>query len=90
MALMSWSTFSAQANYIIMVDNGGSMTKTDYQAMRRGVIKLIEQLLACNPENKVAVVQYGNGILDHDTGIYKPLIYIESDYTNDFFYRSEF
>ncbi|OCA80054.1 hypothetical protein BBH99_16895 [Chryseobacterium contaminans] len=90
MALMSWSTLSAQANYIIMVDNGGSMTKPDYQAMRRGVIKLIEQLLACNPENRVAVVQYGNGILDHDTGIYKPLIYIESDYTNDFFTAQNF
>lgn len=89
--MMSWSTLSGQSNYIIMVDNGGSMaTKPDYLLMKRGVIKLIEQLLACNPENKVAVVQYGTGILDNDTGIYKPLIYIESDYTNDFFTAQNF
>ncbi|MCS4302186.1 T9SS type A sorting domain-containing protein [Chryseobacterium sp. BIGb0232] len=88
--LMSWSNLSAQRDYIIMVDNGGSINKQDYVLMRRGVIKLIEQLLACNPENRVAVVQYGTGILDNDTGIYKPLIYIESDFTNDFFTAQNF
>lgn len=89
--LMSWGNLSAQRDYIIMVDNGGSMeTKPDYFAMRRGVIKLIEQLLACNPENRVVVVQYGTGILDNDTGVYKPLIYIESDFTNDFFTAQNF
>ncbi|MCS4302185.1 T9SS type A sorting domain-containing protein [Chryseobacterium sp. BIGb0232] len=88
--MMSWSTLSAKADYIIMLDNGGSTTKQEYIKMRRGAIKLIEQLLACNPENRVAVVQYGTGVFDNDTGVYKPLIYIESDFTNDFFTAQNF
>ncbi|MET3036917.1 T9SS type A sorting domain-containing protein [Chryseobacterium sp. NRRL B-14859] len=84
--LMSWGTLKAQRDFIIMLDNGGSMTTNpDYLSMRRGAIKLAEQLLACNSENRVAVVQYGTGVFDNDTGVYKPLIYIESDFTNDFF-----
>lgn len=83
--LMSWGTLKAQKDYIIMLDNGGSMDQQDYHVMRRGAIKLMEQLLACNSDNRVAVVQYGTGVLDEDTGVYKPLIYIESDFTNDFF-----
>jgi hypothetical protein len=88
--LMSWTTLNAQQDYIIMVDNGGSTTKPDYILMKRGVVKLIEQLLACNSENRVAVVQYGTGVFNNDTGVYKPLIYIESDFTNDFFTAQNF
>ncbi|SDI19052.1 T9SS type A sorting domain-containing protein [Chryseobacterium jejuense] len=90
--LMSWNGLKAQGqgDYIIMLDNGGSMNQEDYHTMRRGAIKLIEQLLACNSDNRVAVVQYGTGVLDEDTGVYKPLIYIESDFTNDFFTAQNF
>ncbi|AZA93206.1 Por secretion system C-terminal sorting domain [Chryseobacterium nakagawai] len=91
--LMSWSTLNAQQgiDYIIMVDNGGSIsTKPDYAILKRGVVKLIEQLLFCNIHNRVAVVQYGTGVLDNDTGVYKPLIYIESEFTNDFFTAQNF
>nr|WP_315033694.1 T9SS type A sorting domain-containing protein [uncultured Chryseobacterium sp.] len=88
--LMSLGTLKAQKDYIFMLDNGGSMNKQDYLTMRRGAIKLIEQLLACNSKNRVAVVQYGTGVFDNDTGVYKPLIYIESDFTDDFFTAQNF
>ncbi|MCL8538470.1 T9SS type A sorting domain-containing protein [Chryseobacterium gallinarum] len=87
---MSCGTLSAQLDYIFMLDNGGSLDKSEYLVMRRGAIKLMEQLIACNPENRVAVVQYGTGVFDNDTGVYKPLIYIESDFTNDFFTAQNF
>ncbi|WP_347217728.1 T9SS type A sorting domain-containing protein [Chryseobacterium sp.] len=88
--LMSWGSLSAQRDYVFMLDNGGSMDQEEYHTMRRGAIKLMEQLLACNSDNRVAIVQYGTGILDEDTGVYKPLIYIESDFTNDFFTAQNF
>ncbi|MGG7550408.1 T9SS type A sorting domain-containing protein [Chryseobacterium arthrosphaerae] len=88
--LMSWSQLKAQSDYIIMLDNGSSTDEFAYMQMRLGGIKLIEQLLACNPENRVAVVQYGAGIQGNNTGIYKPLIYIESDFTKDHFTAQNF
>jgi hypothetical protein len=68
-----------------MLDNGSSTNQLNYAQMRLGAIKLMEQLLACNPGNRVAVVQYGAGVQGSNTGIYKPLIYIESDFTKDHF-----
>ncbi|SDI19084.1 T9SS type A sorting domain-containing protein [Chryseobacterium jejuense] len=90
--LMSWSVLNAQNgfDYIIMLDNGGTTTKQEYIKMRRGANKLMEQLLACNPESRFAVVQYGTGVFDNDTGVYKPLIYIESDFTNDLLIAQNF
>jgi hypothetical protein len=55
----SWSHLNAQSDYIVMLDNGSSTNQINYAQMRLGAIKLMEQLLACNPGNRVAVVQYG-------------------------------
>ncbi|MFZ4927714.1 T9SS type A sorting domain-containing protein [Chryseobacterium sp. Mn2064] len=89
--MMSWSGLKAQGNdYIIMLDNGNSITTAEYANMKRGAIKLMEQLLACNTKNRVAVVQYGTGIYGDTSGQGKALIYIESDFTNDGFTAQNF
>lgn len=83
--MMSWGNLQAQQphDYIFMLDNGASTTDQEYAYMKRGAIKLMEQLLACNNRNRIAVVQYGVGEYGNNTGIYKPLIYIESDFRSD-------
>lgn len=83
--LMSWSHLKAQQphDYIIMLDNGASTTDQEYAYMKRGAIKLMEQLLACNNRNRIAVVQYGVGKYGSSPTVYEPLIYIENDFTND-------
>lgn len=90
--IMSLGNFNAQqsSDYVIMLDNGGSTTADNYVHMKRGAVKLIEQLLACNPENRVAVVQYGAGIYGNPAGVNKALLYIESDFTNDGFTATNF
>ncbi|SHF37769.1 T9SS type A sorting domain-containing protein [Chryseobacterium vrystaatense] len=84
--MMSWGTFKAQAggsDYIIMLDNGSSTDDQSFLEMKRGAVKLIEQLLMCNLKNRVAVVHYGAGKYGDTSGVYKPVIYIESDFTSD-------
>ncbi|KXH81447.1 T9SS type A sorting domain-containing protein [Chryseobacterium kwangjuense] len=90
--MMSLGNLKAQqsSDYIIMLDNGGSTTNDTYVHMKRGAIKLIEQLLACNPRNRVAVVQYGAGIYGNPSGVNKALVYIESDFTSDSFAATNF
>lgn len=87
---MSWSSLKAQADYIIMLDNGSSITDAEYTNMKQGSIKLMEQLLACNTRNRVAVVQYGTGKYGDTGGTGKSLIYIESDFTSDHFTAQNF
>ncbi|MDR2238423.1 MAG: T9SS type A sorting domain-containing protein [Chryseobacterium sp.] len=89
--MMSWSGLKAQGlDYIFMLDNGSSITTAEYANMKRGAIKLMEELLACNNRNRVAVVQYGTGKYGDTSGIYKPMIYIESDFTSDQFTAQNF
>ncbi|WP_153399473.1 T9SS type A sorting domain-containing protein [Chryseobacterium vaccae] len=89
--MMSWSGLKAQGlDYIFMLDNGSSITAAEYANMKRGAIKLMEELLACNNRNRVAVVQYGTGKYGDTSGTYKPMIYIESDFTSDQFVAQNF
>ena len=44
--MMSWNGVKAQADYIIMLDNGSSVTSAEYANMKRGATKLMEELLA--------------------------------------------
>lgn len=84
--MMSWGTSKAQAggsDYIIMLDNGYSTSDQSFLEMKKGAVKLIEQLLMCNLKNRVAVVHYGAGKYGDTSGVYEPLIYIESDFTSD-------
>ncbi|BAP30667.1 uncharacterized protein CHSO_1630 [Chryseobacterium sp. StRB126] len=89
---MSWNGFKAQQgiDYVIMLDNGSSTTNDSYTKMKRGAVKLMEQLLACNPAHRVAVVQYGVGKYGDTSGIFTPMIYIESDFTSDQFIVQNF
>lgn len=88
--MMSWNGLKAQADYIIMLDNGSSVTSAEYANMKRGATKLMEELLACNTRNRVAVVQYGTGKYGDTSGTGKSLLYIESDFTNDYFTAQNF
>lgn len=89
--LMSWSGLKAQGlDYIIMLDNGNSINDKEYAKMKRGAVKLMEQLLACNPDHRVAVVQYGTGKYGEAGSMNKPVIYIESDFTSDQFTAQNF
>lgn len=91
--LLSWSTSKAQVggnDYIIMLDNGASTTDQGFIDMKRGAVKLIEQLIACNRRNRVAVVHYGAGKYNDTSGIYTPIIYIESDFIGDQFIAQNF
>lgn len=86
--IMSLSSLSAQAggtDYIVVLDNGTSMTNTRFASMKLGASKVIEQLLACNPLNRIAVVHYGAGIYNTVNSFYAPRIYIEYDFTNNSF-----
>jgi hypothetical protein len=44
-------------------------------------MKLMEQVLKCNRDNRVAVVHYGTDYMDMSPSL--PRIYIESNFTND-------
>lgn len=89
--LVSWSTFRAQElDYIIMMDNGSSINDDQYHKMKLGAVKLMEQLLACKPGHRVAVVQYGTGKYGETSSMNKPVIYIESDFTSDQFTAQNF
>ncbi|SEM40303.1 Por secretion system C-terminal sorting domain-containing protein [Chryseobacterium taichungense] len=86
--IMSWNSLSAQTggtDYIVVLDNGTSMTNARFTSMKLGAIKVIEQLLACNPLNRIAVVHYGAGIYNTTNSFYTPRIYIEYDFTNGTF-----
>ncbi|OCA73146.1 T9SS type A sorting domain-containing protein [Chryseobacterium arthrosphaerae] len=89
--LMSWYSFKAQGlDYIIMLDNGSSVTDKEYAKMKLGAVKLMEQLWACRPDHRIAVVQYGTGKYGETNSMNTPVIYIESDFTSDHFTAQNF
>lgn len=84
--ITSVGTFRAQVgggDYVIMLDNGFSINDQTFAEMKLGASKLAEQLLSCNPKNRVAVVHYGAGKYNSPNTSFAPRIYIESDFTND-------
>jgi len=86
--LTSWNSLSAQAggsDYIIVLDNGSSMTSQGFESMKLGATKLIQKLLSCNPQNRIAVVHYGTGIYNSANTVYTPKIYIEYDFSHGSF-----
>lgn len=70
-------------DFIICIDNSGSIMDTDFKDITINVNKLIEGLLNCNSKNRVSVVHYGTGINNTTNSSYFPRIYIESDFTNN-------
>lgn len=74
-------TPGAGTDFIICIDNSASIGSQAYEEMRISAKKLIEKILACNPKNRVSVVHYGTALLGSSPS--HPIIYIESDFTNN-------
>lgn len=84
---MSLGSLKAQvdgSDYVILLDNGSSIDKPTFEEMKLGATKLIEKLLTCNPRNRVSVVHYGAGKYEASDPFSSPVIYIESDFTNNY------
>lgn len=66
---------------IFWMDNSASIDATEWADMIVSTTKLIDQVLGCNPLNRVAVVHYAGTY----TGVSPetPKIYIESDFTSN-------
>ncbi|WP_415326466.1 T9SS type A sorting domain-containing protein [Chryseobacterium sp. MMS23-Vi53] len=81
---ISFNLLKAQGtDYIICIDNSGSIGGPAYDQISISTKKLIENILACNPKNRVAVTHYGTGVYGIPDVTYNPRIYIESDFTNN-------
>lgn len=83
--LTSVNVLNAQSptDFIICIDNSGSITPQRFKEISVSAKKLIENILACNPKNRVAVTHYGTGLYGQSNATYNPRIYIESDFTNN-------
>lgn len=66
---------------IFWMDNSGSIDATEWTNMTASTKSIIDQVLGCNPLNRVAVVHYAGTY----TGVSPetPKIYIESDFTSN-------
>lgn len=60
---------------IFWMDNSSSIDATEWTSMTASTKSLIDQILGCNPNNRISVVHYGATTI--------PQIYIESDFTNN-------
>lgn len=81
MFIASWSSLKAQGagtQYIMCIDNG--MSDVDLKEVKLSASKLAERLMSCNPNNRYAVVHYGNAIYNTSNSSYTPRIYIEDDF----------
>lgn len=81
--LLSWKPLYSQtgSDIIFCLDNSGSISDVAFNQMTVSTMKLMEQVLKCNRDNRVAVVHYGTDYKDMSPSL--PRIYIESNFTND-------
>ena len=63
---------------IFWMDNSGSIDATEWTEMTAYTKSIIDQVLGCNPLNRVAVVHYSG-----DFTTQTPKVYIESDFTSN-------
>lgn len=88
-SLFSWNRSYSQsvgADIVIVIDNSYyQLSDPSYQIVKSSAGKLVETLLNCNSNNRVAVAQYGMSQLsDPQTApYYFPKVYLESDFTTD-------
>lgn len=66
---------------IFMMDNSASIINSEWDSMTATTNDLIDEVLGCSPNNRIAVVHYGSQEISYDNYINR--IYIESDFTND-------
>ncbi len=81
--ITSVSALRAQTDFVICIDNSGSISSQRFDEISVSAKKLIENILACNPKNRVSVVHYGTKPLNTPASLLLPRIYIESDFTNN-------
>lgn len=81
--ITSVSSLRAQTDFIICIDNSGSISSQRFDEISVSAKKLIENILACNPKNRVSVVHYGTKPVQKPVSVLLPRIYIESDFTNN-------
>lgn len=70
----------AGGDVIIWLDNSGSIDDADWNSMVNSVNKIINGVLTCNGNNRIAVVHYAGNVLEND--VVSPTLYIESDFTS--------
>jgi hypothetical protein len=78
------------SDFIICIDNSGSIQHSDFEDIRQNTLKVIHSILNCNPKNRVAVVHYGTGLYNVANSNLTPRIYIEYDFTNDILIAQNF
>ena len=64
---------------IFWMDNSGSIDATEWTNMTASTKSIIDQVLGCNPLNRVAVVHYAGDYYSSQA----PRLYIESDFTSN-------
>lgn len=81
--LLSWKPLYSQtgSDIIFCLDNSGSISDVAFNQMTVSTMRLMEQVLKCNRNNRVSVVHYGTNYKDMTPSL--PRIYIESNFTND-------
>ncbi|MBP2618617.1 T9SS type A sorting domain-containing protein [Chryseobacterium jejuense] len=81
--LLSWKPLYSQtgSDIIFCLDNSGSISDVAFNQMTVSTMKLMEQVLKCNRDNRVSVVHYGTDYMDMSPSL--PRIYIESNFTSD-------
>jgi len=73
--LFAFKSYSQGSDIIFWLDNSGSISNLEYTQMSSSVKVIMEKVIACNPDNKISIVQYGS-----TAGLSK--IWIETPFTN--------
>lgn len=75
--LLGFNAYSQGSDVIFWVDNSGSVDNTEYTQMSNSIQAIMQNVIDCNPDNRVTVIQYGS----QGTGV-NSRIWIESDFSN--------
>jgi len=75
--LFAFKGYSQGSDVIFWVDNSGSIDPDEYNQMAGSIQAIMEKVIACNPDNRIAVVQYGS-----TGGAAGAKIWIETPFTN--------
>ncbi|WP_343623190.1 3-coathanger stack domain-containing protein [Flavobacterium lindanitolerans] len=72
-------SFAQGTDVIFWIDNSGSIDDIEYAAMKASVSNIMANVLECNPDNKITVIQYAATKVGTN---FIPKIKIETDFTN--------
>ncbi|TPD70432.1 3-coathanger stack domain-containing protein [Flavobacterium microcysteis] len=95
--LFAFKGYSQGSDVIFWVDNSGSINDTEYSEMSGSIQAIMEKVIACNPANRISVVQYAstNNAADSKIWIETPFTNVATTFTrrtalgnNDFAHES--